>query len=89
MRPISTTGAALLAAGQKSADAKPAADGAAAAGNHSTRRPRIRNPRQAQTTALAAAPPQQLPLPRLGTCYSFRKDGKCTFDNRFQFKYIN
>ena len=66
MRPLPATGTALVAAGQKTAEAKLAADGAAAAGNPPARRPRIRSPRQAQITALAAAPPQQPTLPHLG-----------------------
>ena len=72
MRPLSAPVTALVAAGQKTAEAKLAADGAAAAGSSSARRPRTRSPRQAQTTALAAAPPQQPPLPLLGTCHSFQ-----------------
>ena len=84
MRPIPTSGAALFAAGQKTAEAGPAADDAAA-GTLPPRRPRIRSPRQPQTAALVATPP----LPPLGTCYSFSKDGICTFENRCMFKHID
>ena len=84
MRPISTSGAALLAAWQKVAEAKHAAAGAAA-GTPSPRRPRIRSPRQPQTAALAVTPP----LPLLGTCYSLSKDGKCKLDNRCQYNHID
>ena len=84
MRPIPTSGAALFAAGQKTAEAGPAADDAAA-GTLPPRRPRIRSPRQPQTAALVATPP----LPPLGTCYSFSKDGICKFENRCMFKHID
>ena len=88
MKPSSSLSTALAAANPNGAEAKLAADAAAGAGNLSPRRPRIRSPRQAQTTALAAAQPQQ-PLPHGGTCYSFSKDGKCKFDNRCPYKHID
>ena len=88
MKPLSSLSTALAAANLKGAEAKLAADAAADAGNPPPRRPRTRSPRQAQTTALAAAPLQH-PLLLLGTCYSFSKDGKCKFDNRCQCKCID
>ena len=75
MRPLSAPGTALVAAGQKTAEAKLAADGAAAAGNPPARRLRIRSPRQGQNTALAAAPQQQPPLRPLGTVVLLVKMG--------------
>ena len=88
MKPLSSLSTALAAANLNGAEAKLAADAAADPGNLPPRRPRTRSLRQAQTTPLAAAPPQQQ-LPLLGTCYSFSKDGTCKFDNFCQYKHID
>ena len=88
MKPLSSPSTVLATASLKGAEAKLSADAAADAGNPPPRRPPIGSPRQAQTTALAAAPPQQQ-LPLLGTCYSCSKDVKCKSDNRCQYKHID